>query len=78
MRNFKWYRKFKGGKWFYVRHWYNTEDFFWFHESECPEYPEYDGLFMDDMSTAYFGWGYDRSHPYYGWKDMETTPTEQW
>ncbi len=81
MRNFKEYRKFRGGKWWYVRNYEsNQEEYFWFHESECSDFPEFDGLFMDDISTAYWdSWfSYDRGHSYYGWKGMEESPTEDW
>ncbi len=80
MRNFKWYRKMKGGKWWYVRSYRFEEEYFWFHETECDEFPEHDGLFMDNVSTAYWGsWlSYDRGHSYIGWEYMENTPTENW
>lgn len=80
MRDFKWYRKLKGGKWWYVQAYGFRDEYFWFHESECDYFPEHDGFHMDDTATAYWGswFSYERCHSYYGDKDMENNPTEDW
>ncbi|HDG1611301.1 TPA: hypothetical protein PFD71_003191 [Vibrio cholerae] len=78
LTNFKWYRKSQGGKWWLVKSYDNPHTKFWISEKYAPSFPEFDGLFMEDIGCAYWdSWfSYERGHSFYGWPHMENDPTE--
>lgn len=76
LRNFKWYRKMKRGKWWYVKH-YDSLNYIkklWMHDTDTVDFPESDGLIMDNIGFFYIRRGVGFS--FYGWRGMQETPTE--
>lgn len=78
LRNFKWYRKMKGGKWWWVKHDFRktTPEYYWMWSGDTISFPEWDGLYSDDTGSFSTKSGF--YCPYYGWEDMQNTPTESY
>ena len=73
-RKYKWFRKLHKGNWYKVKE-YETHTFIWVHDVEISVFPEFDGLFMENIGSCVYKGKYTS---FYGWSEMTSKPTESY